>query len=1083
MPKKSEPVAPVTSARSSSPTCRPPVHPSSLGEWVNDSVNQENVKGEAANRFHPESMRGVDSLFYRPPVQQMKTPPRGGPLGEVNADPLGELEAILTYVEHVTVSLTRRERVSPPPESLRTLHGSLVTFRRAVNTSDRESTTRRALAAELHDQAATLLAWIARLEYVSISQSISLRELEKEVGASAANIDAVLDAIEVRYRNHDVADVQEFFMGSRETLKSCRSAVSDLVGGARKVLVLRRAVASREAVRVKELFGEYWGNKGGGGTVRIVCPFVDWVEKSWFPAIEKWEAIVSGAKKEAELGDVKGAFARAQRLALTESSMIGKIIQPGETLSELLHQYLEEPLAAVEQSLKRRKSRMEALRVAMTTKDGKRLAECLCAVEELRAGKELSAEDTELAEKARKQIVHLQQVGNITMALRLAVQAGETVTLFRTIHQANELLLQLGIVGNPEAGEETVQRCNTLLREMQNLPSGVSLTDFVVKRVNPMKMNLAHVPSHVWTSETTAAYQAAWQRLATRAMQGLCRFQHESDPESDSGTAHGLHTRSNSGLSCGSHSVRGGGNAIAAFTRTRTQQTEVGNPQNEWSHVQFGSWVEPAASERALAGRARSSDVDGFKLKIHFEAQLRVLRIQGTETCTFDEVYKRVHDLCTQQTALHHRPAGQKLRLRYEDAEGDCISLLTQEDWNVFISEQAPSGLRGAKLEIYCDFPPVPSQSTLDRTPLSTTSKDGGSSPTVKNTPQTTTSARLATGGTQMKPLLESDQAKGAKPSRCQSAGIAHRRGNGVSRLVSNRRVSHDDFHVPKQTPKTPAGMGTSADGGKDALEIGVPRDFDAAVHEREVPKRIGAAPSVSYTQPRAFPVKQTTSSGNAMRVSPKVGRPLGTAAEAKKLRTPPKLVGGDVKNAVRGAGLAGNLAVEEPVEAIEAKKWKDDETGMESDVVTSTISQARTPISQRKAPSRVVSAMKQTVPRSAVTGHHVNSRVRNAPVGGIPCDAAVVEEKREWSVYHFRPSEIHPVANDREETPPSVGSRVKGALVTERLSGSSSTSIPNSTTTLNGGAKKAEALIRYRQLREEKQRALKAAVQKRISK
>ncbi|CBH15034.1 hypothetical protein TbgDal_X1150 [Trypanosoma brucei gambiense DAL972] len=94
-----------------------------------------------------------------------------------------------------------------------------------------------------------------------------------------------------------------------------------------------------------------------------------------------------------------------------------------------------------------------------------------------------------------------------------------------------------------------------------------------------------------------------------------------------------------------------------------------------------------------------------------------------------------------------------------------------------------------------------------------------------------------------MKPLLESDQAKGAKPSRCQSASIAHRRGNGVSRLVSNRRVSHDDFHVPKQTQKTPAGMGTSADGGKDALEIGVPRDFDAAVHEREVPKRIVVAP------------------------------------------------------------------------------------------------------------------------------------------------------------------------------------------------------------------------------------------------
>nr|CCC93299.1 conserved hypothetical protein [Trypanosoma congolense IL3000] len=1078
------------------------------------ATNQEDAKEENGSRFMAENMRNVDLLFYRPLGGPVKPTSQGDRRDSGVTDPLGELEAILTYVEHVTAALSNREHVATPAESLHTVKGPVVASRRALNTSEKEVSARRSLAMELHDKACALLGWINRLEYVTVSQNISLKELEKAVSSSAASVNAVLDAVDVRYRNHEVADVQEFFLGSRETLKNCRDTVHGLVMDAQKVLVLRQTVACRDLAHAKELFNGHWKARCSNGPPRPTCPFVAWVEGSWFPAMEKWEQIVAAVRNEAEMGDVKGAFARGQQLVLTESSMISKIIRPGETLSDLLHQYLEKPLEAIERSLNRKKNCIEALRAALAVKDGKRLVECLCAVEELRFNEDLSEGDAELVERARKQIVCQQQVDNVVAALKLAVQASETVTLFRAIHQANELLLQLGIVGNPEVAKDVVRSSGTILKEMCALPSGTSLVEFVAKRVDPMTVNLAHVPSHVWTSEATATYQAAWQCLTARTVQNLVRFQQEGAKESDDSTTCSWAARSADVLSTSSNNAKGNSQQVVRFARAQTQHTEVGDALSVQRLFPVGQWSEPTLKFQVTKEKTITQE-EGLKLKVHFDAQVRVLRIHAPDKCSFHEIYKRVCDLCMQQVGTLPPSTEHKLRMRYEDTEGDCISLLTQEDWNVLVSEQAPNGLEGTKLDIYCDFPPVPLSRLRGRTSPSSVSKERSVSPAPVSPQKPCIHAReaveKATQGFEEritaeaveksvrevsnrlpKSLVESRKENGTRTAgntgatkqvRCQSTGFALRKSNLSSGSVSTGRITHDDFHVQKHNRKLKSTVKTASTTLKDPVESDILKEVSPSVHEKSNARRNLTNPSSLQAQFRAVSTRHThNTAGGVSCVSPKVGKLVPTPTEAKKLQTPIKSAGGATRVSVCATTGAEASWPGEPVEAV-ARRWKDDETPLELDAVASTVNQGRTTAPNRKGPAKASLSVKQSSTKAQTTTPRTGSRPKCVTEAATPSDSAM-EEKREWSVCNFRPGEIRATTNGREETPPSTSSRVRVSSALDRAGSSGFPGASGLALHSNNNGRKVDALLRYRQMREEKLNAVRAsAVQKRAAK
>jgi hypothetical protein len=98
--------------------------------------------------------------------------------------------------------------------------------------------------------------------------------------------------------------------------------------------------------------------------------------------------------------------------------------------------------------------------------------------------------------------------------------------------------------------------------------------------------------------------------------------------------------------------------------------------------------------------RARLRRLMTVRLKIHFDAQTRVLPVTDAAQARFADVYEQLHAHCQAQLAQAASPSGgggtpspwaeRRLRIRYEDADGDFISLVNQQDWDVMLSELLP---------------------------------------------------------------------------------------------------------------------------------------------------------------------------------------------------------------------------------------------------------------------------------------------------------------------------------------------------------------------------------------------------------
>ncbi|KAH9597599.1 PB1 domain [Trypanosoma melophagium] len=686
-------------------------------------------------RFAPEEMRDAPVLGHRPLRKEVVFPGAFSPTSFL----LEELEGILTYVECVTSSLLHRARTPMPPESIRAVPIASVSSRQMSSGGPCEASPLSSLAIALHDSANSLLIWFAKLEYVSLSRGMTLADVDRGVGEAAAAVLAALDAVELRYGGHAVTDAREFFAGSRQTVDDCRRAVRAVGAAAAGVLALRRLVAAGDVPRATALLAEHRpqynnsnkeelintknNNKNGDAyntLLRPHSPFLTWVEKRWLPAMVAWRALLDEAQKKAiKDADVAPALEWARQQALEQSTLISEILQPGETLSELLREKLEEPLAQLAETIKSRRECIDALRTAIATPELKTIVECVCAVEKLATAGELTvAGDRELLKQGKRVIIRLQQVENVESSLQLATRTGGIATLFRAIHQANDILFQLEIAGDLVATKEVVSRCSTILNELKGTKV-ISPSDYIVKHVDTNTIHVVHVPSQIWTTKTTAAYQNACKLFTSRVLQERVRLELERVLDVDD---QGLLNRTCSSVA-DDMSNSSSNNHTMQFARTLSQFPSFGAARVQELRTTLNRAKEVGLKGKVVQdGEACLRSVEAMKLKIHFEAQLRILRVTEPDRLTFEEIYEKVYKFCMQQKAVLPRPEGRRLRICYRDRDGDCISLLTQDDWNTFLLEEAPGGLIGARLELFCDFPPLPHASLLDTPPHSATS-------------------------------------------------------------------------------------------------------------------------------------------------------------------------------------------------------------------------------------------------------------------------------------------------------------------------------------------------------------------------
>ncbi|RNF08492.1 hypothetical protein TraAM80_02718 [Trypanosoma rangeli] len=697
---QAEYVAPTPGAHG--PHSRPPPHPAPLHTWANHLEEKENAHEPAAARHATEGMREVPVLGCR---MKRKDPMHFGNPHNNTANMLVELECILMYVERVTSSLSHRTRAPMPPESVRVIASSVVASHRTAGAEQQELEPQHSLAMDLHDSANSILASISELGYVTLTQSDTLDDIERKMSTTARDVNVALDAMALRYSTHEAPDVQEFFMGNQKILEECRQVVEGLTQRAHQLLALRRVVAERDAPRATNLFQDHQWDDHKKGVACLQNPFLTWMEKKWFPAMKAWNHIIIQTREAAETSDVASAIARGRQETFAQSDLLGEVLRPGETLSDLIRKELVEPLAHLAASCRKTQQHLRALRAAIAKPHIKELTECVCAVEELDAAGLLKlAAGRALLKEGKQLIIRLQQVENLEGALRLAAQVGETVALFRTIHHSNEVIFQLGIAGDAAVNKEIVDRCSALLEEMSNVDT-VLHAEFIARRVDAVSITVAHVPSQIWSTKVTAAYQAACQSFAARTAQDLVRL--DLKRVLQNGEASQLN-------GSGGTAVEDTSNASSSNCPLRLARTQCRVPMLRAAQVGELRDVLKRATEVGLSGKlvqdgeAYLRSVEALKLKVHFDAQLRVLLISDPENATFGDIYKKVSLLCGGPGGEGSGSPERKLRLRYQDGDGDCISLVTQEDWNAFVAEEAPNGICGAKLELYCDYMQIP---------------------------------------------------------------------------------------------------------------------------------------------------------------------------------------------------------------------------------------------------------------------------------------------------------------------------------------------------------------------------------------
>ncbi|CUE60304.1 Hypothetical protein, putative, partial [Bodo saltans] len=484
--------------------------------------------------------------------------------------------------------------------------------------------------------------------------------------------------------------------------------------------------------------------------------FVQWVETRWLPAVKEWEELIRNAKKQIESdGDATAtgssggpaqqqpqqqrehmlstpaaaamsrnaakiataadrAIASVHRDIVSRSASLKEILRPGETVEQLLHGSVEADLRALAKQKIAQRDALDALRTAVEKVQFVQLASCLREAEPFLPYLPNPSTDRSLIAEAQSLLVDVQRVAKTTVGISLASKSRDTMMLLRAIHQANETMSHLRIYSD----EATMKRAlkhgadHTAASPQTNAVVGTQGSAATIPNVlraeGSRLLRVEHVPSKAWAPELSVMYQQACELLdelllvqkLEQQLQVLMTQQHSENGGDDDGS--------------------GGNNNSEELKRVVEQCRQFG------VHGPLLSAAEQlVASSNAL------------RVKVHFDSRIRLVVIDGDQISNFSVVHHRIASVCPNSTPSSiGSPPSSVLRIRYQDDDGDYVSLLDQADWDALLSElsahftrqqrnrnnsaatqppassDAPqlgsSGKQQRRVEVYCDYPLLP---------------------------------------------------------------------------------------------------------------------------------------------------------------------------------------------------------------------------------------------------------------------------------------------------------------------------------------------------------------------------------------
>ncbi|CAC9486468.1 conserved hypothetical protein [Leishmania infantum JPCM5] len=839
---------------------------------------------------------------------------------------LYQMESVLDYVAEVATALGERRRCAAPPQSTKGFRASVVPTRRCGGTSSSpealdgsdvdlpdhsvrvcSSGGTVAFLPDIHQAASRLLSAFTKLEYVQLSEDVDMPLLERDAVEYSARLLRLVDGVERQLSLHEDTLVRRRLSERRDIFRAMHQLVHFIVRMTHEVVLLRDLALRHDLGQVLEAWGSFRAGVEAQAQAAADAsdidtrdksedaaassappllrkhlifpiammrgsPFFVWLEGRWLPAMQQWRKLVFDALQAASSGDTEGAIRRSRQEALRIDGL-EEILRPGETITTLLREQVEQPIEELGRAFSMKRAAMAALREVLEgaeatdgTLNTAHLSKALTAaqafivvrggrgsgVDELAASVGGDKEDAELVCRAEELLARLAEADVLHRATKAALQhpAPELVTALEHITRANELLLlwrrardvtsaQTALAAGRAALDAYMQRLHS--GRLSDNTSSLSSTNGEVstgKCMTPSRVNgsstaapvpwigdgfpasfdvrslyVAHTPGGPWSKDLSMAYMELCEVFGTLYTQRQARRDLElalarpsvddygarpavalslspqvtprrptrdalspADTLQVSDDGANAHCRS---LPC---STGGTGETHASDGSTPPAHNVPNGPSAEELHRCIQQAEEAGVGGPLVEeARARLRLLDTLRLKIHFDAQTRVLPVADAAQASFHDVYKQIHDFCQTQLQQPQRAAGaeRRLRIRYEDTEGDFISLLDQQDWHMMLSELAPRGCGGVKIELFCDYPTVPGMMN-----------NSMAVPNGDDVPRTGVESELASGDFQTETAPEASTPAGPAAVVGSAAATPEKRTNVFQRLASASKSS-----------------------------------------------------------------------------------------------------------------------------------------------------------------------------------------------------------------------------------------------------------------------------------------------------
>ncbi|CCW70354.1 unnamed protein product [Phytomonas sp. Hart1] len=708
-----------------------------------------------------------------------------------NMEQIEEMEAVIDYIEHISDALAHRTRGLPPPAHLDTFRATIVPKSRCkpLNVEKNLGNHTSNVLSNLQEAATMFLSWFSKVEYLNLSQNESLRNLELQTLNCGARVLGLVEAVERNFLTHELSVVREAFFsnGGYLAVTECRELIDAMTQTTQHILLLRQLVHERDLFRVLDLFEVHKDsikkrleNASSRRSVQfqkemIKGPFFSWLERRWLPAMRSWRRIILEARQLSISGNVQAALAHSQKEAFGVEAL-HDILRSGETIQDLHKTQIEIPIVELAEVLKKKEEAMNSLRAVMqrskmtsnTDAADPRSFEYIAELEKaikscrdvLDLGNFRESVDEQIGQvlsEAEQLLLDMQEIEKTRQALTMELTTKGSsggVQLFLQIHEANELIHRLHLPENASNAQNVVSSCRAAVAKFVEADTSsnkdkyrnrhstqhTGLVELLPPNMTIHEVALPHMPSHLWSKSMVTLYKQACLRLIELFTHELvCRGLERTLGDINTTFLSSMSEDTNASNPTVLHNANGddAGSVITDCTIRKyenshqsvpSEQSTFGFPEAQLRHSEKSILSGQVPSEMQASLERQLT----LKLKVHFEAQMRIVHVHKADTTFFDDVFRRLYKQCCELFTIMHRsqssspPDPNRLRIRYQDTDGDFITLLNDEDWHVMLGElnfglnprRSSDGDTSCtiptKLDIYCDFILLPEDNTTD---------------------------------------------------------------------------------------------------------------------------------------------------------------------------------------------------------------------------------------------------------------------------------------------------------------------------------------------------------------------------------